>query len=261
MILTTDYGVDVMVKYIVLVLIGCLLIAQSVEAETKNTRQVGIGLGLFLMRSKDNLASPFTYSGDGRGWLIKYRAQNAKRRHQISFMWDTGLLTSSLTRGRNHRVELTRIQVRYAYHRSFRSESPGRIRLLWGVVQQAFIHARRQFYSQSRREYFGELVGSVQPSIALHFAWTDRSSLSYDLSVSALAFLWRHAYGMGGGGNFDITSLHQFLSVEHNLIWTHNLSNRWSIQIQYWGQLYRYTEPRRVQIGIDHLSALINWRF
>ena len=149
-----------MVKYIVLVLVGCLLIAQSVEAENKNTRQVGIGLGLFAMRSKDNLASPFTYNGDGRGWLIKYRAQNAKRRHHISFMWDTGLLTSSITRGRNHRVELTRIQARYAYHRSFRSESPGRIRLLWGVVQQAFFHFRRQFYSQSRREYFGELIGS-----------------------------------------------------------------------------------------------------
>ena len=65
MILTTDYGVDVMVKYIVLVLIGCLLIAQSVEAETKNTRQLGIGLGLFTMRSQDNLASPFKYNGDG----------------------------------------------------------------------------------------------------------------------------------------------------------------------------------------------------
>ena len=252
---------DFMVKYIGLVFVGCLLIAQSVEAETKNTRQVGIGLGLFLMRSKDNLASPFTYSGDGRGWLIKYRAQNAKRRHQISLMWDTGLLTSSITRGHNHRVELTRIHVRYAYHRAFRSDSSGRLRLLWGVVQQAFLNFRRQFYSQSRREYFGELVGSVQPSIALHFEWTDRSSLSYDLSVPALVFLWRHTYGMGESGDFDTTSLHQFLSVEHNLVWTHNLSNRWSIQIQYWGQLYRYTEPRRVQIGIDQLSGLINWRF
>ena len=87
MILTTDYGVDVMVKYIVLVLIGCLLIAQSVEAETKNTRQLGIGFGLFTMRSQDNLASPFTYNGDGRGWLIKYRAQNARHRHHISFQW------------------------------------------------------------------------------------------------------------------------------------------------------------------------------
>ena len=52
-----------------------------------------------------------------------------------------------------------------------------------------------------------------------------------------------------------------FLCVEHNLVWTHHLSNRWSVQIQYWGQFYRYTEPRRVQIGIDHLSALVNWRF
>ncbi len=38
-------------KYIVLVLVGCLLIAQSVEAETKNTRQLGLGVGLFMMRS------------------------------------------------------------------------------------------------------------------------------------------------------------------------------------------------------------------
>ena len=248
-----------MVKYIVLV--GCLLIAQSVEAETKNTRQLGIGIGLFAMRSQDNLASLFTYNGDGRGYLIKYRAQNARRLHHISFMWDTGLLTSSITRGRNHRVELIRIQARYTYYRSFRSDSSRRFRLLWGVVQQAFLHFRRQFYSQSSPDYFGELVGSVQPSIALHFEWTPESSLSYDLSVPALVFLWRHTYGMGGSGDFDITSLHQFLSVEHNLVWTHNLSNRWSIQIQYWGQLYRYTEPRRVQIGIDHLSALINWRF
>ena len=229
----------------------------------KNTRQLGIGLGLFTMRSQDNLVSPFTYNGDGRGWLIKYRAQNAKRRHHISFMWDSGLLTSSITRGRkrNHRIELTRVQVKYAYHRSFLSESSRRVRLLWGVVQQAFLHFRRQFYTQSGREYFGELVGSVQPSIALHFTWTPQSSLSYDLSVPALVFLWRHAYGMDRSGDFDTTSLHQFLSVEHNLVWTHHLSNRWSVQIQYWGQFYRYTEPRRVQIGIDHLSGLINWRF
>lgn len=248
-------------KYIGLIFVGCVLIAQSVEAENKSTRQLGIGLGLFTMRSKDNLASPFTYNGDGRGYLIKYRAQNAKRRHHISFMWDTGLLTSSITRGRNHRVELTRIQVGYAYHRSFRSDSSGRLRLHWGVVQQAFIHFRRQFYLQSGREYFGEFVGSVQPSIALHFEWTDKSSLYYDLSVPALVFLWRHTYGMGESGDFDTTSLHQFLSVEHNLVWTHHLSNRWSVQIQYWGQFYRYTEPRRVQIGIDQLSGLINWRF
>ena len=170
-------------------------------------------------------------------------------------------ITSSLTRGHNHRIELTRVQVKYAYHRSFLSESSRRVRLLWGVVQQAFLHFRRQFYAQSGREYFGELVGSVQPSIALHFEWTPESSLSYDLSVPALVFLWRHAYGMGGSGDFDTTSLHQFLCVEHNLVWTHHLSNRWSVQIQYWGQFYRYTEPRRVQIGIDHLSALVNWRF
>lgn len=250
-----------MVKSIVLVLVGCVLIAQSVEAETKNTRQLGIGLGLFTMRSKDNLASPFTYNGDGRGWLIKYRAQNVKRRHHISLIWDSGLLTSSLTRGHNHRIELTRVQVKYAYHRSFLSESSRRVRLLWGVVQQAFLHFRRQFYTQSGREYFGEFVGSVQPSIALHFTWTPQSSLSYDLSVPALAFLWRHAYGMDRSGDFDTTSLHQFLSVEHNFVWTHHLSNRWSVQIQYWGQFYRYTEPRRVQIGIDHLSGLVNWRF
>ena len=132
-----------MVKYIGLVFVGCLLISQSVEAETERTRQLGIGVGLFMMRSQDNLASPFTYNGDGRGWHIKYRAQNAKRRHQISFMWDTGLLTSSLTRGHNHRIELTRVQVKYAYHRSFLSESSRRVRLLWGVVQQAFLHFRR----------------------------------------------------------------------------------------------------------------------
>ena len=118
MILTTDYGVDVMVKYIVLVLIGCLLIAQSVEAETKNTRQLGIGFGLFTMRSQDNLASPFTYNGDGRGWLIKYRAQNAKRRHHISLMWDTGLLLLSFPHNRWH-SDTKRIQVRYAYTAPF----------------------------------------------------------------------------------------------------------------------------------------------
>ncbi len=259
MILTTDYGVDVMVKYIVLVLIGCLLIAQPVEAETKNTRQVGIGLGLFTMRSQDNLASPFTYSGDGRGWLIKYRAQNAKRRHQISFMWDTGQLILSFPYNRWH-SDTKRIQVGYAYHRSFRSYSSDRIRLLWGIVQHVFIHIR--YYSQISGP-FGELIGSVQPSIALQFEWTPDSSLSYDLSIPALAFLLRrHSYGTDrSNADFDITSLQKFLSVEHTLIWTHNLSNRWSFQIQYWGQFYRYTEPHRTQTGIDQLSALINWRF
>lgn len=259
MILTTGYGVDVMVKCIVLVLIGCLLIAQPVEAETKNTRQVGIGLGLFLMRSKDNLASPFTYSGDGRGWLIKYRAQNAKRRHQISFMWDTGQLILSFPYNRWH-SDTKRIQVGYAYHRSFRSYSSDRIRLLWGIVQHVFIHIR--YYSQISGP-FGELIGSVQPSIALQFEWTPDSSLSYDLSIPALAFLLRrHSYGTDrSNADFDITSLQKFLSVEHTLIWTHNLSNRWSFQIQYWGQFYRYTEPHRTQTGIDQLSALINWRF
>lgn len=248
-----------MVKYIGLIFVGCLSIAQSVEAENKSTRQLGIGLGLFTMRSQDNLVSPFTYNGDGRGRLIKYRVQNAKRRHHISLMWDSGRLIMFIPYNRWH-SDITRIQVKYAYHRAFRSDSSSRIRLLWGIVQHVFMHVR--YYSQ-HNEPFGELIGSVQPSVALQFEWTDRSSLSYELSVPALAFLLRrHSFGTGSSNaDFDITSLQQFLSVEHNLVWTHHLSNRWSFQIQYWGQFYRYTEPHRTQTGIDQLSTVINWRF
>lgn len=241
--------------------VGCVLLAQCLEAETERTHQIGVGFGSSWMRSKDDLASLFTYSGGGQAGLIQYRSQSYKSHHYISLVAGTSRLTSPSISAQLYRLKSYRLQVRYTYRRYFQPDSPKRIRLLWGVIQQAFVHLR-QSYGYTQSEYFAEGVGSLQPLVALQLEWTAKSSLTYELSVPALTFLLYSDYIPDI--DFQLTSLHQFLSVEHSLDWTHKIGDRWYIQIQYWGQFYRYTTPRATspkRIGIDQLRGWIYWEF
>ena len=236
--------------------VGCVLLAQCLEAETERTHQIGVGFGSSWVRSKDDLISLFTYNGGGRAGLIQYRSQNSKSHHYISLSTGASRLTSPNVSANLYRLEAYRLQVRYTYRRYLPPDSPKRIRLLWGAVQQAFVHFR-----QLHGEYFGEAIGSVQPLMALQLEWT-RSSLTYELSVPALTFLLYSDYVPDI--DFQLTSLHRFLSVEHSFDWTHKIGDRWYVHIQYWGQFYRYTTPRSTspkRIGIDQLHGWIFWEF
>ena len=239
---------------------GCVLLAQCLEAETERTHQIGIGFGSSWVRSKDDLFSLFTYNGNGQVGLIQYRSQSSKSHHYISLTAGASRLASPNVAASLSRIEAYRAQVRYTYRRYFQPNSPKRIRFLWGVVQQAFVHFR-----QTQNEYFGEGIGSVQPLMALQLEWTAKSSLTYELSVPALAFSLLNTYSYNlPDVDFQLTSLHRFLSAEHSLGWTHKIADRWYVQIQYWGQFYRYTTPRTTstkRIGMDQLSGWIYWEF
>lgn len=240
--------------------VGCVLLAQCLEAETERTHQIGVGFGSSWVRSKDDLISLFTYNGGGRAGLIQYRSQNSKSHHYISLSTGASRLTSPNVLANLYRLEAYRLQVRYTYRRYLQPDSPKRIRLLWGAVQQAFVHFR-QSHGYTQNEYFGEAIGSVQPLMALQLEWT-RSSLTYELSVPALTFLCYSDYVPDI--DFQLTSLHRFLSVEHSFDWTHKIGDRWYVHIQYWGQFYRYTTPRSTspkRIGIDQLHGWIFWEF
>ena len=253
-----------MIRHIGWGFVGCALLAQCLEAETERTHQIGIGFGSSWVRSKDDLISLFTYNGGGHSGLIQYRSQSSKSHHYIALIAEASRLTSPNIPANLYRIEASRMQVRYTYRRYFQPDSPKRIRFLWGVVQQAFVYFR-QSHGNTQNEYFGEGIGSVQPLTALQLEWTAKSSLTYELSVPALTFLWLNTYSYNLlDADFQLTSLHKFLSVEHSLGWTHKIDDRWYVQIQYWGQFYRYTTPRTTstkRIGMNQLSAWIYWEF
>lgn len=244
--------------------VGCVLLAQCLEAETERTRQIGIGFGSSWVRSKDDLFSLFTYNGDGRVGLIQYRSQSSKSHHYISLTAGASRLTSPITPSDLHKIEAYRTQIRYTYRRYFQPNSPKRIRFLWGIVQQAFVHFRLP-RGKTQNEYFGEGLGSVQPLMALQLEWTAKSSLTYELSVPALTFLLLNTYSYNlPDVDFQLTSLHRFLGAEHSLGWMYKIGDESYVQIQYWGLFYRYITPRTTstnRIGIDQLSGWIYWEF
>ena len=130
--------------------VGGVLLAQCLEAETERTHQIGVGLGSSWVRSKDDLISPFTYNGNGRAGLIQYRSQNSKSHHYISLIAGASRLTSPNVSAELYGIEAYRMQLRYTHRRYFQPDSPKRIRFLWGVVQQTFVHFRLSASSPRR---------------------------------------------------------------------------------------------------------------
>ena len=175
----------------------------------------------------------------------------------ISLIAGASRLTSPKVSAELYGIEAYRMQLRYTHRRYFQPDSPKRIRFLWGVVQQTFVHFRLS-HGITQNEYFGEVIGSVQPLIALQLEWTAKSSLIYELSVPAITFLNVSVE------DFQLKRLRQFFRVEHSLGWTHKIGDGWYVQIQYWGQFYRYATSRTTstkRIGIDQLSGWIYWEF
>lgn len=255
-----------MTKYVI---ISCLCslfcvsnsTAQNTQPPSPKKRYIGISLGLSLMRSKDHLASPFAYNGYGRPIGISYISQTPQKHHEEFLVIDKARLTSPLTQGNNHEMKAYRLRTHSTYHRFWKSIFQNHINIFLGGTWESIVTARILSYRQNGKEPFFEITTALHPTIKLQFKQNPQTTITYELSAPLITLIWRNAHSIKGPFKAQLTSLNDFLGINHKLTYIKQIKPRWHIHLSYWGQYYRYTQPRTTQMGIDQISAILYWAF
>lgn len=237
-----------------------LISLQTLHAQTYRPKKnyIGVHTGVLSSSIKDELASPLTYKGSGAPIRLSYRFMGNKNRHSVYLSYSKLKLSPSaaLPYGQ-HSLDHFQFDLAYGYHHYLASLFRDRVMLYLGGVWDNHVSVRKLYYIWDSFEVSGDLISSLDISAILEFKISKKSKLAYQLSLPIVAFIIRPPYTGKGPVIPKITTLDRFVRFKNSLVLEHTLSRYFNVRLMYMYIYYRYPEPQRVQLGMDHFIVEI----
>lgn len=268
-----------MIYFIIVIII---ISFPNVSAQSIKNHKIGFHLGLGYFATRDNLVSPFIYSGYRFPLQLYYKYEGAKNRHSINLQFNFGETNNSL----NNWADEWSAGFSYGYHRfalSFLNNN-GKL-FIGGIFNNYFSFTSYYFRSYNPNLHYyrdtdtWELISSINLSFLGEYFLNKSDKITLQLIMPVIANVVRPSYSILPPENIlrlknpnepsfgdifnteNIVTVNKYLLINILTSYEVNISDNFNIRWNYSFEYFVITKPLKSnsiisEFGIDLLLLL-----
>ena len=226
------------------------------------THSIGIGFGSLSNTSRDQLAAPMRYSGQGLPLSLWYEAQQGRNTHRVEVRYSTtgflgGELERSAAQATSRRADYYLGELSYAFQRRVWGGDNRPLELFITPSWNTLGHIREYFFSTEETEVTWEFMSSLRIGGGGRYMW-GRHEVESSLHVPLFSYVNRPPYAVEGDDVFAalvkrsrflklgrIVSINALRAFSYSLAYNYDISSRVRLRVGYDFVYYQYNEPQK----------------
>lgn len=254
----------------------------SVKAQPTNEHKIGFHLGFAHYETRDNLVSPFIYSGNKIPIQLYYKYEGLKNYHCVNISYNKGQIKNSLNNWANEWAA----GISYGYHRFTLSFLNNNGKLFIGGVFNNYL-SLKNYNFRSYNPYLNyysdvitwELISSISISSLGEYQFNKENKIALQIILPVIANVIRPSYSILPPDNIlrlkdprkpsfsdiinaeNMVTINNYFLINFLLSYEINLSEHFNLKWNYSFKYYRITNPLKTnsvvnEFGVDILLLL-----